>query len=155
MKSTIQEITMALGQLKLPAIVLRVINELKADRSVREIWLIGSRANKMAIPTSDWDFLVRSNSNPKERSARCDSIDILWAGPSGTILLEGQTETFAFSFSDFQWTEIAPGIAQYVGRKFIDDIECGVIRDAGKPIQNRPTQRAIRVWCSYQSTNVL
>jgi predicted nucleotidyltransferase len=87
MKSTIQKITMALGQLKLPAIVLRVINELKADKSVREIWLIGSRANKMATPTSDLDFLVRSNSDPEERSARCDSIDILWAGPSGTVLL--------------------------------------------------------------------
>jgi predicted nucleotidyltransferase len=128
----------------LPNRVRHVIAELAADESVREVWLIGSQADGSATAASDWDLLVLSGREPQNRPARHFGIDILWAGPSGKVLLEGQSEFLAFAFTDLQWNEQGDGTAQYLGRKFVER-KIGVVYDTSEPVQIRSVAKAVRV----------
>lgn len=131
-------------RLPLPDRIRQVIAELEADASVREVWLIGSQADGSATTASDWDLLVRSSQEPQCKPARYLGIDILWAGPSGQVLLEGQSEFLAFAFTDLQWNEQEDGTAQYLGRKFVER-EVGVVYDTSEPVQSRSAAKALRV----------
>jgi hypothetical protein len=128
----------------LPPHVLSAISELAADISVREIWLVGSQINGTASPASDWDLLVFANSEPEVREVRFSGVDVIWKGPTNT-LLEGQPESQQINFSNFMWNEGSDGTAEYVGYKF-NEFEPGAVRDASTPLVLRPCQRAVRVW---------
>lgn len=132
---------------QLPPQVSCLVEKLAADPAVCEIWLIGSQANGTATCASDWDFLVFSDQEPSVTNQRCEGIDVLWKGPSGAVLLEGQSEFHAFGFDDFRWTAQADDHAQFLGRKFAD-IEYGVASDLSESLQRRSIQRATRIWPS-------
>lgn len=75
----------------IPDHVDAIVKELSQDLSTHEIWLIGSRATGNYNVSSDWDLLLFSNEEPVPRERRCEGVDVLHCGPSGVILLEGQS----------------------------------------------------------------
>jgi len=138
------------NNLTLPEHVHCVINDLASDPSVREIWLIGSQVNGSASTASDWDLLVRSTREPEATSRRYADIDIIWSGPSGKTLAEGQSDFYAFPFDDFQWVEKEDGIAQFLGRKSAE-LDFGVLHDTSHPSQYRSIQKAVRAWRAQEA----
>lgn len=130
--------------MKLPQNILLIIDTLKADQTVSEIWLIGSRASKQATPKSDWDLLVFSSAEPCVSTQRAHGVDVLWKGPSGAVLLEGQSDDCTLQFSDFLWTATSPDKATYRGRKF-NDVPDGVT-DVGVPLQTFVEGKALCLW---------
>ena len=124
--------------------VNELISQLSNDPSVMGIWLIGSRASGNAHAASDWDLLVFSTNEPQATCARVEGIDILWKGPSGNVLLEGQPISFQFEFSDFNWLVVAEGHATYRGKKF-NEVPDG-IRDASEPLQSFIECKALCLW---------
>jgi hypothetical protein len=119
----------------LPIAVSQVLRDLRADASVLEVWLIGSRAAGCAAPESDWDLLVFSSAEPVSREPRADGVDVLWSGPSGAVLLEGMSATYSRDLSDYEWHDLGAGRATYRGRKFTGAADAKGIRDASVPLQ--------------------
>src|SRR5690242_8242191 len=98
-----------------------VLDELSLERNVRSVWLIGSQANDTATEHSDWDLLVFRSDEPIPTNKRQATVDVLWVGPSGRNLLEGQGEGYGFMLSDLEWTETtSDGIVRYRGKRFIE-----------------------------------
>jgi predicted nucleotidyltransferase len=131
--------------LELPPDVEEVAGQLRSDPTVQEIWLIGSRASGSASPTSDWDLLVRSDRDPGVAPRRSPNVDVLWCGPSGATLVEGEEEYLKFDFSDFQWEVVNCSEAAYVGRRF-KEFEYGVAHDSSEPRYVRDRQSALLLW---------
>jgi len=129
----------------IPEHVRKVVDQLTLDPSVLEVWLIGSQPSDSSTLNSDWDLLVRSTSDPTVRlGVRREGVDVLWCGPSGTVLLEGKPTDFAVDFSDFRWREVSEGRAQYRGRRFTDlSFEP---HDSSMPVQKFVDCVGIRVW---------
>lgn len=123
----------------------QVLHELSIDERVRSVWLIGSRANDTATEASDWDLLVFQTHDPTPTAARQLNVDVLCVGPSGKILLEGQTEEYSFSLSTLEWAEVSDGVACYRGKSFVEYPE-GQAVDADAPRFHRPSLRAKRLW---------
>lgn len=123
----------------------QVLHELSIDERVRSVWLIGSRANDTATEASDWDLLVFQTQEPTPSAARHPNVDVLCVGPSGRILLEGQTAEYSFLFSTLEWTEISVGVACYRGKNFVDCLD-GQAVDAAAPRFHRPYLLAKRLW---------
>ena len=109
-------------EINLPPDIENVIEEIKLDRSVKSIWLIGSRANESISSSSDWDFLVFSQRESNHTYSNYSGVDIFWVGPSGRVLLEGQPDFLAFPFSDLNWTQDGETFARYSGRWFSPDL---------------------------------
>lgn len=130
--------------LVLPESVECVIPALAVDSSVQEIWLIGSRVSGTANTDSDWDLLVMSAREPASADARENKVDVLWRGPSGRILLEGQHEEMTIDFRDFRWCE-TDGRATYCGRKS-RDVPDGVGYDTSTSLDYFVTCKGIRIW---------
>lgn len=130
--------------MQLPLAVTELVEELQFDDTVMQVWLIGSQASGGASLDSDWDLLVFSTREASVTSARKPKIDVLWKGPSGRILLEGESESFVIQFSDFSWKLLAVDKATYRGRRFLD-LPDGV-RDASEQPQVRHTQSAFCLW---------
>ena len=124
--------------------VKELIFQLASDLSIMEIWLIGSRVSGNAHAESDWDLLVFSTNEPQVTSSRVEGIDVLWKGPSGNVLLEGQPISVQFKFSDFNWLVVTEGEATYRGRKF-KEVADG-IRDASIPLQSFIEGKAVCLW---------
>lgn len=131
--------------MEFPREVEEVMTHLISDSTVDEIWLIGSRADGSGSQTSDWDFLVRSTREPRSVPRRSPNIDILWSGPSGATLVEGEDEGLTFEFSDLAWKRTSTAEASYVGRR-LKDFQYGVARDATESVVVRSRQRAHLVW---------
>lgn len=117
--------------MNLPEHVQGVVNELAAESDVRQIWLIGSRGNETALPSSDWDLLVFAGREPNDSEARHANVDVIWRGPSRTKLEGGSIE---MDFKNFQWADRGDGFADYVGFDF---------EPHGR---SRPARRAVRLW---------
>jgi hypothetical protein len=130
--------------MEIPEYIKNLVAQLAEDISIMEVWLIGSRASGTYHESSDWDILVFSTREPQVNSTRVAGVDVLWKGPSGNILLEGQPDSFQFNFSDFQWLDYAEGRATYRGRKFLEVPEG--IRDASIPLQSFVESKALRLW---------
>ncbi|MCA1929111.1 nucleotidyltransferase domain-containing protein [Rheinheimera sp.] len=124
--------------------VKELISQLSQDLSIMEVWLIGSRASDSAHVASDWDLLVFSTIEPRVTASRIDGVDIIWKGPSGNVLLEGQPISHQFKFSDFNWLVTSENQATYLGKKF-NDVPDG-IRDASIPLQSKIKGKAICLW---------
>ena len=124
--------------------VKELISQLTQDSSIMEIWLIGSQASGNAHSKSDWDILVFSEKEPQVTFARAEGIDVLWKGPLGKILLEGQSTAFQMEFSEFNWVEVTEGQAIYCGKKFNEVPEGG--RDTSMPLQSLVKCKAVRLW---------
>ncbi|WP_366919555.1 nucleotidyltransferase domain-containing protein [Hydrocarboniphaga sp.] len=127
-----------------PPHVASLIETLKRNEMVFEIWLIGSRVNGTEKPSSDWDVLVMATTEPSVRQKDHADIDVIWCGPSGACLAGGCAQNLAFPFSDFSWLE-SEGNASYRGRKFTE-FEYGVARDISEPVQVRTRQNAVCLW---------
>lgn len=128
----------------IPPHVASFIETLKQDEMVFEIWLIGSRVNGTTNPSSDWDILVKANTETSVRPKDHADIDVVWCSPTGTCLAGGCSQNLAFQFSDFSWSE-REGNASYTGRKFTE-YEYDVARDTSEPVQVRTRQNAVRLW---------
>jgi predicted nucleotidyltransferase len=131
-------------KMQLPLAVTELVEELRSDDSVMQVWLIGSQASGGASLESDWDLLVFSTREASVTSARNPKIDVLWKGPSESVLLEGKSESFIIKFSDFSWELVAVDKATYRGRRFLD-LPDGA-RDASKQPQVMLTQSAVCLW---------
>lgn len=142
---SMQQLKRVVRSIELSEAVLAVITELSQEPSVLEVWLMGSRANASASESSDWDLLVFSEHEPRASPGRHPKVDVLWAGPSGSLLLEGQPECMALNFSDFQWVRRSADSAEYLGRKSLDHPP-GIARDATEPAQVRVPSCSIRLW---------
>jgi hypothetical protein len=127
---------------QLPDYVQRAVADLASEPATQSIWLIGSRASSTARPSSDWDLLVFSADEPRERDRRCDELDVVHVGPSGHFLAEGQPVAgFTLSFANWEWRE-AGDQAIYTGYDLLgetDDYE------GSSPVR-RPQRSAVRIW---------
>src|SRR5258707_14144611 len=66
--------------------------------------MMGSRASNTAGPSADWDLLVFSGDELRERDRRCDDLDVVHGGPSRHFLAEGQPAAgFTLSFENWEW----------------------------------------------------
>ena len=130
--------------MELPRTVSGVVENLKSDESITQIWLIGSQANNSASPESDWDLLVFSTRESVLSFDPKPQVDVLWKGPSGRVLLLGMPESYSLLFSDFQWKLIGPGKAMYRGRRFVDIPN--EVKDASEQPQVMLIQSAVCLW---------
>jgi hypothetical protein len=96
----------------------------------------------MARSSSDWDLLVFSADEPRERHRRCDELDVIHVGPSRHFLAEGQPAAgFTLCFANWEWREDGDH-ATYTGYDFLgktDDY------DGSSPVR-RLQRRAVRIW---------
>jgi predicted nucleotidyltransferase len=120
-----------------------VLRSLQAERSVLEVWLIGSRVNGALHAASDWDLFVIADSQTTRDSPRAAGVDVLWQDPSGTVVLEGHHT--AYEFLSFEWTVTGDGTAQYIGKSSKHRVD-GEIYDTDEPFFRSPRERAIRLW---------
>lgn len=126
-----------------PDYVRRAVAELAEERTTLSIWLVGSQASGTAKESSDWDLLVFSNAEPRERSRRCAELDVIHVGPSGRFLAEGESAAnFTLSFANWEWKEQGDQ-ATYTGRDFSGD---ETVRNAELTPFDRPHRQAIRIW---------
>ncbi|QYJ80478.1 nucleotidyltransferase domain-containing protein [Shewanella acanthi] len=130
--------------MEIPGKIKDLVFQLANDSSIMEIWLIGSRASGNTHAASDWDLLVFSTSEPQATTSRVEGIDVLWKGPSGNVLLEGQPTSFQFEFSDFNWLAVDEGQATYRGRK-LNEVPEG-IRDASILLHSFIEGKAVCLW---------
>lgn len=119
---------------------------------IRQIWLIGSRANGREHADSDWDFIVFSDPQVFQEitnncSLHASNVDLLLVGPDKTFqrpwgdLKNGSLESW-------EWKQVAPTKSIYIGTKWIPDqeaIEEG-LDTLGYPL--RETLNAVLVWPS-------
>src|SRR6266581_2352893 len=135
----------------LPASVAQLVRELVVG-GARSVWLIGSRANNCAADGSDWDLLVFQAQDPIPTTTREPGVDVLRVGPSGKVLLDGQSEDFAFAQSDLEWVEDDRGFGRYKGKRFVEYPEMQSINtDASR--FHRPHLRAQRLWPTSHNNN--
>ena len=118
---------------------------------VREIWLIGSRANCSAQPDSDWDFIVFSDASTAERikvesSLHRDDVDLFLVVDESGVFHKPWGENKGGSLKSWEWELLSSNRAQYTGTKWTPDqeaIEEG-ISTLGK--LDEKYQRATRIW---------
>lgn len=126
--------------------IVPALKELAYETGTREVWLIGSRANGTAREDSDWDLMVFSEEDPLPCPKKCDYVDILRVGPSGGVLLEGQSDEYTRQLvADFKWEVIADRQASYVGTKFIES-SCEATVDYDSPRVSNTNLKAILLW---------
>ncbi|WP_428348178.1 nucleotidyltransferase domain-containing protein [Methylonatrum kenyense] len=94
---------------------------------VREIWIVGSRANGNARSDSDWDFLAFGEIGAieeiaEEASLHKDGVDLLLVKPDGTFE-RPWGELKSGSLAAWEWTPVDATRAKYVGTKWIPDRE--------------------------------
>ena len=131
--------------IQLPAFVQSVVTDLAADPNSKVVWLIGSRASGTQTPQSDWDLLLFSDREPAPTACRVEGVDVLHVGPSGKVLLEGQPASMELAFSDFQWKEVVPGVAEYTGLELVE-YPAGTARDSDEPAVKRSPARGLPLW---------
>lgn len=125
----------------LPDYVRRAVADLASEPTTQSIWLIGSRASDTARPSSDWDLLVFSSTEPRERHRRCNELDVIHVGPSRYFLAEGQpAASFTRSFANWEWDEDGDQ-ATYTGYDLLGETE----HADSSPVR-RPQRRAVRIW---------
>jgi len=96
---------------------------------IREIWLIGSRANETAKDNSDWDFLVfGTDITLKELKYqviyKLDNIDLLVVYNGDNFQTPWGENPKSGSLSKWCWDRSSENFATYKQTKFIpDDIE--------------------------------
>ena len=123
-----------------------VVDELAEELATLAVWLIGSQATGNQTASSDWDLLVFSSAEPVPRTPRRKHVDVLHCGPSGLILLEGQTDSQAVNFEDFQWKLTGPSDADYRGRRLLEDAREGTARSSHEPIMKFIPSKARLLW---------
>jgi|GEM_PF-3674455 len=136
---------------RMPRHVVKIVADLASDPSVKEVWLIGSQAQKSPSPSSDWDLLVHSDREPYHSPRRHEEVDVLWCGPSGRLQVESEYNYPELQFSDFEWEPIDTDRATYTAKKF-REFEPGLLRDISEPVYIKSRQPALLIWrrCSAQ-----
>jgi hypothetical protein len=125
-----------------PEHVRRAVAELASEPAAQSIWLVGSQASGTARPSSDWDLLVFSADEPRERNRRCDELDVIHVGPSGHFLAEGQPAAgFTRCFENWEWQEDGDQ-ATYTGYDLLGETD---YHEGSSPVR-RPQRRAVRLW---------
>ncbi|MFQ2603572.1 nucleotidyltransferase domain-containing protein [Aeromonas caviae] len=95
--------------------------------AITDIWLIGSQANGNAKPSSDWDFLVFSESSIFEEVKKNTSFH----RPDVDLLLVEEYGEFSKPFGEpkggsllkWKWQQNTEETAQYEGCKWVPDEE--------------------------------
>jgi hypothetical protein len=114
------------------------VAELAGEAGVSEVWLIGSRANGTATE--------------EPVAKRRPNVDILHAGPSRRVFLEGMSVGFMLQFTDFEWSLISSECAFYLGKQLIDYPDSQPI-DANAPRFQRSRLTARRLWSAPKPSN--
>jgi len=122
---------------------------LQSYPDIREIWLIGSRANGTARADSDWDYLVFGNPELADRlAADCSihrpSIDILVVYDEDNFRkpwTDGANEKMG-SLSEWEFKRLTETTASYRATKRMENESFNVQGSTGK---------AVRVWPEPQS----
>jgi hypothetical protein len=110
--------------------------------SVKEIWLLGSRANGTAGPDSDWDLLVLADEEALTRLRRTPSlhlpnVDCLVATNQEFVNAWGE-KVKSGSMPGWEWVRLNDFFAEYTEKKW-EDAEDG----AGVVSRRR---KAVQVW---------
>jgi hypothetical protein len=92
----------------------------RAYRSVREVWLIGSRANDSARPDSDWDYIAFADTD----TLAAVRADTHLSRPNIDLLVVHDGDNFVSpwsrkrgSLSGWEWEPATPDLAHYRGTK--------------------------------------
>jgi hypothetical protein len=94
---------------------------------IREVWLIGSRANGFAQQDSDWDFLVFADLTmmggiAKDSMPHADNIDLLLVDSDGNFM-RPWADSKSGSLTSWRWRRIDRTTAEYEGAKWVSDQE--------------------------------
>lgn len=100
---------------------------LVAYPAIREVWLIGSRANRSAHAGSDWDLVAFAD----EATSEAVEADSQWHRPDVDLLVVTDGNNFkrpwgapkAGSLTRWGWRQTDPGSATYEGTKWPDEDE--------------------------------
>lgn len=100
---------------------------LVAYPAIREVWLIGSRANHRAHAGSDWDLVTFAD----EATCEAIEVDIQWHRADVDLLIVTDGDNFkrpwgrpkAGSLTKWEWRPTELGSATYKGTKWPDEDE--------------------------------
>jgi len=97
-----------------------------AHRNVKEMWLLGSRANGTAKPTSDWDILAFAD-DPTFNALRDDTelhhsdVDLLVVRSADGRFEKPWGRKKSGSLEKWQWNRLSETEATYRSTKFVPD----------------------------------
>jgi predicted nucleotidyltransferase len=122
--------------------VQAVVETLGSD--AREVWLIGSRANRSERDESDWDFVVFTSQSGIEKleaneELRSREFDLLARTGDGDWISPWKSEGKWILRDFLKWRRTSERTATYLGRP---DAPSGDWLDG----QRCPEQDAIRIW---------
>ena len=98
----------------------------KAHPGIKEVWLIGSRANNETRANSDWDYLVFGDTEllAEIRNgpfANQPNIDLLVVYDSDRFKASSMERPKSGSLSGWEWKKLSPTKAQYRATKLKTD----------------------------------
>jgi Nucleotidyltransferase domain len=119
---------------------------LRAYPSIKEVWLIGSRADGSAKPTSDWDYIILANQGvlaalSKTSTFNQPDIDLLVVFDGDNFRkpwADGQREKRG-SLSGWEWRAISATAATYRATKAGEGEDFNVDVRIGRAIRVHPT----------------
>lgn len=111
----------------------------RAYPTIREVWLIGSRANDNSQKDSDWDYLVFADEEflstlTCDHSIRRSYVDLLVVYNGDNFQAPWGKKTKSGSLSQWEWKQLTATRAQYKGTKWKDD-------DVGAEISVKQAQK--------------
>ena len=113
--------------LKIDNFVLEIA---KAHPGIREVWLIGSRANNQARPDSDWNLLVFADDDAFQQLGK--NIQFRRADVQLLVVCDGEKFQEPWGdnpkqgyLSEWEWTKISDREAQYCGIKWAQEEKGG------------------------------
>jgi len=110
--------------------------------SIREIWLLGSRANGTATQDSDWDFLVFGGCYTHAQLKTATqlyrhNVDCLVMIDKDRFKSAWGEKEKSGSLSSWKWQKRSPCCAVYIGTKWQDNGEAAVVSSE---------LSAVRIW---------
>lgn len=99
-------------------------------QGIKEIWLIGSRANGIARSNSDWDFIVFANTKTllnmkKDSPIHAEAVDLLLVfNAKGEFCKPWGSKKSGNLYSrDWEWRRISDSLAEYKSVKWVQAYE--------------------------------
>jgi hypothetical protein len=119
---------------------------LRAHPSIKEVWLIGSRADGSAKPTSDWDYIIFADQGVLSALSTTSTfnkrdIDLLVVFDGDNFRkpwADGQREKRG-CLSGWEWRPISTSTAAYRATKAREGEDFNVDVHVGKAIRVHPT----------------
>ena len=100
----------------------------KRHPDIESIWLIGSRANGNESATSDWDLIVFLGDKlfddlGADEEVHRPEVDVLVVLSDGDEFRRPWGQPKTGSLSSWKWTQTGSDTANYVGTKWVPDID--------------------------------